>query len=401
MIRPWTERAIPEPTSPSHVVTHAALDQTLREAALLIWADETSRLGRTLSPIAAQARTTNNPELLSAVLTLKGYAALRRGRVVDAIMHLEGAAALPRNGWSSGLPAPEAGLVDAYVARGELDHAMALLDPLAEVAQGDGLAAATAAAAEAALAGAQGHHDQAAAGFTHAGQVAAASDHDTPSRLPWRSGVALALTRLGRVDEARALATDELAVARQDGSSYAVATALRTLATVSTGPEREAGLRSALDFAHQVEATRLASQIATDLAAILAFPSVGSARAERAAEAAGLLHTAEPHALSQGMLPLQRRIAQLLLLLGEHGSTVAETPQLTRSERRVATLAGSGLSNHEIAGRLVVTVKAVEWHLSHIYRKLGIRGRRDLPAALAAYDRQDGGPTPPREGPAR
>ena len=36
----------------------------------------------------------------------------------------------------------------------------------------------------------------------------------------------------------------------------------------------------------------------------------------------------------------------------------------------------------EVAARLVVTVKAVEWHLSHVYRKLGIRSRNALAGAL-------------------
>ena len=38
--------------------------------------------------------------------------------------------------------------------------------------------------------------------------------------------------------------------------------------------------------------------------------------------------------------------------------------------------------NQEIAQKLFVTVKAVEWHLSNAYRKLGISSRSGLGEAL-------------------
>ena len=56
---------------------------------------------------------------------------------------------------------------------------------------------------------------------------------------------------------------------------------------------------------------------------------------------------------------------------------------LTASERRVAQLAASGLTNKEAAQALFVTLKTVETHLASVYRKLGIRSRTQLPAALA------------------
>ncbi len=56
---------------------------------------------------------------------------------------------------------------------------------------------------------------------------------------------------------------------------------------------------------------------------------------------------------------------------------------LTASERRIAGMAASGLSNAEIAQELFLTVKTVEMHLTHAYRRLGISGRADLAAALA------------------
>jgi DNA-binding CsgD family transcriptional regulator len=57
---------------------------------------------------------------------------------------------------------------------------------------------------------------------------------------------------------------------------------------------------------------------------------------------------------------------------------------LTAGEDRVATLAAQGLSNREIAQRQFVTVKAVQWHLRNVYRKLEISSREELPAVFGA-----------------
>jgi DNA-binding NarL/FixJ family response regulator len=57
---------------------------------------------------------------------------------------------------------------------------------------------------------------------------------------------------------------------------------------------------------------------------------------------------------------------------------------LTPSERRIADMAAAGLSNPEIAQELFLTVKTVEMHLTHAYRKLDIRKRTNLKDALAA-----------------
>ncbi|MFD6280852.1 AAA family ATPase [Streptomyces sp. NPDC060209] len=56
--------------------------------------------------------------------------------------------------------------------------------------------------------------------------------------------------------------------------------------------------------------------------------------------------------------------------------------ELSRAEQRVARLASQGFTNREIAARLFVTTSTVEQHLTHVYQKLRVRGRTDLPAAL-------------------
>nr|MDQ6895640.1 helix-turn-helix transcriptional regulator [Actinomycetota bacterium] len=51
---------------------------------------------------------------------------------------------------------------------------------------------------------------------------------------------------------------------------------------------------------------------------------------------------------------------------------------LTPSERRVADLAATGMTNKAIAQKLFITPKTVEIHLSHTYRKLAVSSRGEL-----------------------
>ncbi|MDQ3897958.1 MAG: LuxR C-terminal-related transcriptional regulator [Actinomycetota bacterium] len=55
---------------------------------------------------------------------------------------------------------------------------------------------------------------------------------------------------------------------------------------------------------------------------------------------------------------------------------------LTPREAAVAHLVAEGLSNREVATRLYVSTKAVEYHLGNIYAKLGITSRRHLATRL-------------------
>ena len=92
----------------------------------------------------------------------------------------------------------------------------------------------------------------------------------------------------------------------------------------------------------------------------------------------------ESLAFREQLWPLWGRAARLLERLGHKPGEAEAADTLTQTQRRVAVLARDGMRNREIADLLGVSVKAVEWHLSHVYRKLGIRSRNDLATALGS-----------------
>ena len=69
--------------------------------------------------------------------------------------------------------------------------------------------------------------------------------------------------------------------------------------------------------------------------------------------------------------------------LSRIGLRRAAPGELTESERRVAELAASGLTNREVAARLFMSPKTVEANVARAYRKLGIHSRAELGARLA------------------
>ena len=80
--------------------------------------------------------------------------------------------------------------------------------------------------------------------------------------------------------------------------------------------------------------------------------------------------------------------------LGRIGGRAPIGSELTTSERRVAERAATGLSNREIAVELMVSTRTVESQLSAVYRKLGVRSRGLLAAALLSTGEGSGSKEP-------
>ena len=58
--------------------------------------------------------------------------------------------------------------------------------------------------------------------------------------------------------------------------------------------------------------------------------------------------------------------------------------KLNDKERRIVELVARGRTNHEVADRLKLSHKTVEWTLTRVYKKLHVRSRTQLTAKLAA-----------------
>ena len=81
--------------------------------------------------------------------------------------------------------------------------------------------------------------------------------------------------------------------------------------------------------------------------------------------------------------------------LARIGGRALAADALTPTEQRVAELVVAGGTYREVADALFISPKTVQWNLSKIYRKLGIRSRSQLAASLAAAHGDESTPAEP------
>jgi DNA-binding CsgD family transcriptional regulator len=222
-----------------------------------------------------------------------------------------------------------------------------------------------------------GRLEQAVLDLFTLGDHARALGIHNPAFYPWRSQAALALHRLGRGAEALELARAEVEAARQWGAPRTIGISLRVLGLVQGGPAGEALLREAVAVLEE-------SQAQVELARALVELGAALRRGNRRGEARAPLRRGLELAYRAGATGLVRQAQDELAVMGARSRKLVLTgvDALTPSERRVARMAAEGMSNKELAQALFVTVKAVEVHLSSVYRKLQISSRGQLAEAL-------------------
>ncbi|MEV0374879.1 LuxR C-terminal-related transcriptional regulator [Streptomyces sp. NPDC050636] len=87
---------------------------------------------------------------------------------------------------------------------------------------------------------------------------------------------------------------------------------------------------------------------------------------------------------ASGARPLAERAHRALLATGARPRRKRQSgiSALIARERRIATLVVEGMANHQIAASLFISRRTVEFHLTRVYRKLGVDGRADLVGAM-------------------
>lgn len=210
---------------------------------------------------------------------------------------------------------------------------------------------------------------------------------DEPGAWPWPDVYANALVVQGRYDDADAfLVPHERLAAERDHRSaqarlaYARARLLGTTGDVHAAREHFERAATLLEDLPQPY----------DRARVHFAWGQSLRRAGKRREADTVLQTARELYERLGAATYVERCDRELRAGGVHASRPTagerEVDALTPQEQLVSDLVARGMTNREVASELFVSTKTVQYHLTRIYTKLGIRSRGELAAMR--------GPTP-------
>lgn len=187
-----------------------------------------------------------------------------------------------------------------------------------------------------------------------------------------------ALIGVGAIDDA----TDKTEIlerrAARSGRTSAAAIGARCRALLAATSGDQPGALAAADRALGLHAE---CPIDFDIARTLLTKGIIHRRAKE--KAAAKRNLAEAHAIFI-RLGAGAFVARAETELARVGTRVTLALDLTATERRIAELAASGLTNRQVAERSFTSPKTVEANLARVYRKLGITSRAELGAKMSA-----------------
>jgi DNA-binding CsgD family transcriptional regulator len=214
---------------------------------------------------------------------------------------------------------------------------------------------------------AEGRYRLAIADFLACGPVVAAEDLASPVVARRRAFAALAAEADGNQKLAMALAAEERAAALRWGEPARIGWALFVQAVCGDRRDRLELLAEAASLLDAVGARTELATVRYELGRHLAHEGDPTRARENLARVADLARGLNNHSM----------LDQAQAAFGAMGSSFDAAP-LTKQELKIAKLVRAGHSNKQIAERTSLNVRTVEFHLSNVYRKLRISGRRDL-----------------------
>ncbi|GAA0592580.1 LuxR C-terminal-related transcriptional regulator [Kutzneria viridogrisea] len=360
-----------EPAYPGHA--HGPLPLVIR---LLVAGDRLADVRSWLDVATEQARRMTSPDDLVLALSQQALAAsqsgllpLARELAAEALALVSGAHHTAFSGFSETL-------VRAVADAGD----SALIERMVRVCQSrpadqfDLLQRTAMQMLAGSAAAAQGDHRCALDQFLDCGRHLDRVNWHNPALFPWRSRAAALHHRLGNQDAAQQLMAEELVHARKWGAPTALARSLRLSGRLVPTEGGVDMLREAVEVVTASDNRLEHAKALTALGMRL--------RPTEEQEADQRLREARAHAAACGAGWLVELTTAALNTAARRPGAVRPVG-LTATERQVTDLVVGGRTNGEIATELGVTRRAVEKHLTKIYRKLAVDGRAGLAAIFA------------------
>ena len=375
------------PAAPSEVPREDTDALVLRGMARFLAEDLAGAIAD-LSTGAARLRAGVPLRHSSQCLCYLAGAEYRSGSWDDAVTHAELAVSLARDAdrvQDLAFVHSVAAVVPALRGDWEVASRHVRLATEAGQASGDPEAIIAGAIAQAFLAMAHGDLEGVADAAAAARATGKAEVVSLQGRYDWRSLEIDALIGLARLGQAEAaLAELEAALSPASPASVLVAAA-RLRGDLATAAGHQAAAAVAFDTAwRHAEGLRVPLALAQlEISDAHRLRAIGRPQAAVARQ-----RSARQRLAALGAQPYLQACDWELTAAGAHRHrTEPALPGLTPAEQAVARLVAAGHSNRQAAAKLYVSVKTVEFHLGHIFDKLGIRSRQDLITRI-------GGPQP-------
>lgn len=344
-------------------------------AAALVWSDAYAEADEMLSHAARYSAAIGARTGQATARYMRGWVRLYRGDLVGAIS--DGKAALRADGWGMYAPAAAAMLAHCSIELADLAAADEFLQlPGGDERWNSSIPYALVLEARGRMAMAHGEFGEALDHFQGCADLCLPMGEHQPFSQ-WRIRKALCLRELGEEEAASALIEAEIRPCRRAGAPRPLGMALTAAGVIEGGAQGEKLVREACGILSGSGAVIEHARALTELGLLMR-------RAGRDAEARIPLREALALADGVGAVAVMEQAAAELTAAGgrPRRRALSGPDSLTPGERRAARLAAAGHTNREIAEQLVVTPKTVQFHLSNVYRKLGVSSRDELDGAL-------------------